>query len=71
MRRINVGDWVFCPGKRGPAKVMEKEIMYQSGTGRRMFYRVDINADGRYLASYLREDLRATRYDPDKTPSGA
>ncbi|KKL56569.1 hypothetical protein LCGC14_2244150, partial [marine sediment metagenome] len=33
MRRINVGDWVFCPGKRGPAKVMEKEIMYQSGTG--------------------------------------
>ena len=70
MKRINVGDWVFCPGKQGPAKVVEKESLYQSGTGRRMFYKVDIDAGG-YLASYLREDLQATRFDPDETPPGA
>ena len=70
MKRINVGDWVFCPGKAGPTKVMEKESVYHSGIGKRMIYRMHIDA-GSYLASYVREDLQATRYRPDETPPGA
>jgi hypothetical protein len=69
MKRINEGDWVFCPGAEGPVKVQEKESQYLSGVGRRTVYKVDIGIDG-YLATYTRDDLVPTRYSPDETPPG-
>ncbi len=71
-KRINKGDWVFCPGARGPVRVQEKESQYLSGIGQRMVYfcKIDSGVDG-YCAMYQREDLQATRYSPDETPPEA
>ena len=64
MRRIEVGDWVFCPGSLKPVKIVGKESMYCSGIGQRVIYSVDIG----HIATYQREDLQATLYHPDEIP---
>jgi hypothetical protein len=67
MKRINVGDWVFCPGSLKLVKVTDKESQYVSGIGQRMIYWVDIEGLG-CPATYQREDLQATPCHPDEIP---
>lgn len=61
MNRINVGDWVLCPGSASPVQVDDKERLYLSGIGLRTMYWVQLDS---FRASYLREDLILNR--PEK-----